>query len=699
MSKIMSSNETIRLLLIHDTPSEAQRLVSMLHNAGRPNRAQHVSSEAALAKLLQDKTWDLLIAADGSRQVPPAVALRTISKMQKDVPVVLLSERSSAQAVVEGLKLGARDVVTVDEDQHLLLVIQREMLSLANRRTARLHDRRYHATLQRAKELLDSSKDAIAYVSDGLIVYANDSFAERFGYQSNDDIEYQPLIDMLTEGEHEDARAFLKQCAIDNNEVEAQEWKFTAKTATGAPLPTRAEVLSTVYDDERCLQVRIAARSGDTEQLEAQISDIKNRDPLTGLYNRQYFLQLLDKAIKSTAGTQRTGGLMYIEVDRFEETVHKAVGVAGADALQKKLAELLQSSLRRGDVLARYSDESFCLLLPDTTPDSAEHRTKELLKKITDTIFDAAGKTLQITASAGISLLSEASGAAQKVLDQALHAHDQAQQKSGSGGGLALYEPDTDQQDDADTYRRARVAQALEAGKLKLLYQPTLSLQGSGEQLYEVLVRLVDGKEELAPVAFLEALGDDTLATKMDRWVILNAIKAAAAQRAKSKDVSLLLHLTAASLLDSGLPGWLGVAFKAAKVPPKAVAFQLRQEDINSNLHAARDFTKQLQELGCRVVVCHFGTGLNPFKSLEHVKVDMAKVHPSFVHEIQDEGESSETLANLVQQLGQADTKVIVPHIEQASMLPTLWQTGTDYIQGYYVQGPGEEMNFDFSLD
>ncbi|KUJ82827.1 GGDEF domain-containing response regulator [Microbulbifer flavimaris] len=695
----MSSSDTIRLLLIHDMPSEAQRLVSMLHNAGRPNRAQHVTSEAALVKLLQDKTWDLLIAAENSSKLAPAVALRTIHKMQKDVPVLLLSERNGAQPVVEGLKLGARDVVTVDEDQHLLLVIQREMLALENRRRARLHDRRYHATLQRAKELLDSSKDAIAYVSDGLIVYANESFAERLGYQNNDDVEYQPLIDMLTESEREDGREFLKQCAIDNNEVEARQWKFTAKTASGSALPTRAEVLSTVYDEERCLQVRIATRTGDTEQLEAQLSDIKNRDPLTGLYNRQHFLRVLDATINSIAGSQRTGGLLYLEIDRFEETVLGTVGVAGADDLQKKVAELLQSSLRRGDLVARYGDESFCLLMSETTPDSAERRTKELLQKISDTIFEAAGKTVQVTASVGISLLSEASGSGEKVLNQALKAHDQALQKNDKGNSFALYEPDTEQHDDANTYRRARVAQALEAGNLKLLYQPVLSLQGSGEHIYEVLVRLVDGKEELAPVAFLEGIGDASLSTKMDRWIILSAMKAAAAQRADGKQVTLLLHLTAATLVDSGLPAWLGVAFKAAKVSPSSVVFQLRQEDINSNLHAARDFTKQVQDLGCRVAVCHFGTGLNPFKSLEHVKVDMAKVDPSFVREVQDEGESSETLANLVKELTATNTKVIVPHIEQASMLPTLWQTGTDYIQGYYVQAPAEEMAFDFSLD
>ncbi|WP_295797339.1 EAL domain-containing protein [uncultured Microbulbifer sp.] len=694
----MSSDNTIRLLLIHDTPAEAQRLVSMLHNAGRPNRAQHVASEAALAKLLQEHTWDLLIAAEQNQQLDAATAIRTISKLQKDVPAVLLTEREGAQPVVEGLKAGARDVVTVDEDQHLLLVIQRELIALEERRQARLHDRRYHATLNRTKELLDSSKDAIAYVSDGLLVYANDSFAERFGYKDRDDVEYQPLIDMITEGEQPDAREFLRQCAISNNEVEAQEWTFTASTASGSPLPIKAEVLSTVYDEERCLQIRIAASSGNTEELEAKLSEARFRDAATGLYNRQRFVQLLDNAIQATTGSQRTGGLMHIEIDRFEEAVQQVVGVAGADDLHRKLAELLQSSVRRGDILARYGEESYCLLIPETTPDSVEMRSKELLQKIADTIFDAAGKTLHITVSIGISLLSETSGNADKVLEQASRAHDQAIAKN-NGNSFALYEPDSEQQGDADTYHRARVTQALEAGNLKLLYQPILSLQGSGEKIYEVLVRLVDGKEELAPITFLEALGDAGLSTKMDRWVILSAIKAAAAQRSKGQEVSILIHLTAASLKDTSLPAWLGVAFKAAKVPPKAVTFQLRAEDINSNLHAARDFTKLVQDLGCRVAICHFGTGLSPFKALEHVKVDIAKIDASFVREIQEEGDDGESLVKLVGQLKEINTSVIVPHVEQASMLPTLWQSGTDYIQGYYVQPPAEHMSFDFSLD
>ncbi|GMG85799.1 EAL domain-containing response regulator [Biformimicrobium ophioploci] len=695
----MSTDNTIRLLIIHDSASEAQRLVSMLQNAGRPNRAQHVESAEALSKLLQEHTWDLLIAREDSSKLEPGTALRTISKLAKDVPAILLTEREGPYPVVEGLKLGARDVVIVDEDQHLLLAMQRELDALAQRRQARQDSRRYHAAVTRTRELLDSSKDAFAYISDGLVVYANESFAERFGYGDLEDVEYQPLIDMIEPQEQPAARDFLKQYAINGDEVETTEWQFTARTVNGRPLPTRAEVLTSMFDDERCIQLRIAAQSGNTEELEARLVDIKNRDQVTGLYNRNHFLQLLENAIKNTASTQQTGGLMYLEIDQFEEAVHGSVGVAEGDVVISKVAAILQSQQRSGEIAARYSDEAFCLLLPETTPDTAEHRAKELLKRVSDTIFEAGGNTLQLTASVGISLMSETSGNAQGVLNQALKAHSQALARRPEGNNAALYEPDTQVDGDADTYRRARVVQALDEGNLKLRFQPILSLQGSGENIYEALVRLVDEGEELAPLAFLETLGDAGLSSKMDRWVIMESIKAVAAEQARDKQVSLLVHLTETSMMDNGLPAWLGVAFKAAKVAPEQFVFQLRQEDVSKNLHAAKEFAEQVQALGCRIAVCRFGNGLNPFKTLEHVKVQIAKVDASFVREVQDEGEDPEALANLVAELKSGGHKVIVPHIEQASMLPTLWQTGTDYIQGYYVQAPAEDMEFDFSLD
>jgi len=188
----MNPNDTIRLLILNDSRSEAERLISMLNNAGRPNRAQHVESEEALIKLLENQAWDLLIGHDQTTNLISQNAIRQIKRLGKDVPVILLSDDETSQAIVDGLKQGASDVIRLDDDQHLLLVISRELVNREHRIERRRADRRLKETERRSQQLLDSSRDAIAYVQDGMYLYANQSFAERFGYEDVDDIECMP---------------------------------------------------------------------------------------------------------------------------------------------------------------------------------------------------------------------------------------------------------------------------------------------------------------------------------------------------------------------------------------------------------------------------------------------------------------------------------------------------------------------------
>ena len=107
----MTVNDTIRLLIINDSRSEAERLISMLNNAGRSTRAQHVESEEGLVKLLQEQVWDLLIAHDQSQSVEPISAIRQIKRLKKDVPVILLTDEEGSRPVVEAMKIGAADAI------------------------------------------------------------------------------------------------------------------------------------------------------------------------------------------------------------------------------------------------------------------------------------------------------------------------------------------------------------------------------------------------------------------------------------------------------------------------------------------------------------------------------------------------------------------------------------------------------------
>ena len=150
----MTSYDTIRLLILNNQRSEAERLISMLHASGHPCRAQHVDSEEALVKLLQEQSWDLLIGNMDTTTPTPAIAIKQIRRLNKDVPVILLyevDEDESPFAVVEGLRLGAADVINLDDDQHLLLVIDRELQNREQRQARRNTDRRFREAERRSQ--------------------------------------------------------------------------------------------------------------------------------------------------------------------------------------------------------------------------------------------------------------------------------------------------------------------------------------------------------------------------------------------------------------------------------------------------------------------------------------------------------------------------------------------------------------------
>lgn len=697
----MDPNETIRLLILNDSREEAERLISMLHNAGRPNRAQHVANEETLAKLLQEQAWDLLIGHDQTTGVSPQVAAKQIRRLNRDVPIVLLTDDDTGAAVVEGLKLGAVDVVRLDEDQHLLMVIQRELENREQRQLRRLADRRFREAERRSQQLLDSSRDAIAYVQDGLYLYANESFAELFGYADKDEIDCLPIMDMVADKDQKTLKSFLKDFTLKGDEAENTRLEFEGVRHDGKTAHIGLEVARATFDEEPCIQFLARARQAEhTEKLEAQINEIKWQDLATGLYNRQYLVEHLEKLIdtESDQGGHESS-LLYIDIDNYAEQVHASFGLAGADIVLGDLAALLREKIQERELLTRFGDSTFTLLIPDITADSAVTRAELLRQAIEDHIVDVEGKTLQLTASVGLSLINETSSSAETAIDQAINAADKVRLEE-KGNAVRLYEPEMTADERQERDIAAEVQHALDNDRFRLLFQPIIALRGSGEEYYEVLLRMLnDQGEDVAPKQFLETAAKMGVSSKIDRWAILESIKMLSQHRTKGNKTKLILNLSRQSLCDESLPPWLTVAFKAAKLPSDSVVFQASEIDITNHLNAAKAFAESLKKLNTQMSISGFGCSLNPFNVFKHVDLGLVKVDGSFTQDIQDNNEQPDTLIGLIKDLNEENVVTVVPFVENASVLATLWQAGVHYIQGHYLQEPSDSMSYDFNME
>ena len=696
----MTSNDTIRLLILNNSRTEAERLISMLHNAGRPSRAQHVDSEEALVKLLQEQTWDLLIGNDNTTNPSPQVAIKHIRRLNKDVPVILLHEEEEPFAIVEGMKMGAADVVNLDDDQHLLLVIQREIANRTDRHAKRTADRRFREAERRSQQLLDSSRDAIAYVQDGLYLYANESFAELFGYENRDDIECMPIMDMVADDAQTKLKNFLKEFSLKGEDTGASQLSFLGVMQDGTPNPINLEVSHVTYDEEPCIQFLARASrfdvSANNEELQAQINQIKSQDLVTGLYNRQHMIQQLENIIDHIED-QQSLSLLYIELDNFSDRVSSAFGVAGADLVLGDVSALLREKINTTDTLARFGDSSFTLLIPNIKADAAVNRALALCKALEHHIIDIEGKTLQLSCSIGISIINETSTNAGTVIEQARTAMEKV--RATEGNNASLFEPDVPavvtERDIA-----SEIQYALDNDRFRLLFQPIISLRGSEEEYYEVYLRMLNEKDEdIEPDNFLEAASKINAGTKIDRWVILESIKMLSQHRSKGNKTRLIVNLGRQSLCDETLLPWLSVAFKAAKLTPDAITFQASEVDVTNHLNAAKNFAEGVQKIKTQMSITNFGCSLNPFNALKHVPATMIKIDGSFTADIQHKNEGSAALIELIEKLHAENKITIVPFVENASVLSTLWQAGAHYIQGHYLQEPSRSMSFDFNME
>ena len=700
----MSSNSAIRLLIFNDSLSEAERLISMLNNAGRSNRAQHVESEDALTKLLQEQTWDLAIGMATTANVPAPLAVKHIRRLSKDIPLILLSEEEGSKAVVEGMKLGAVDVVILDEDQHLLQVISRELKNRENRAQQRLAERRYKEIERRNQQLLDSSKYAIAFLQDGMFLYVNESFAELLGHEDRDDLECMPVVDVIDAEDQDRVKAFLKDFMLQSADDDSDKLEF--KTESG--VSCLFDVRKAQYDDEVCIQFMSKTRNGgstNSAELEAKLQQIKHQDLVTGLHNKTYLMNKLESAVDQAIAHDTAGALLYIEIHDFLETVQTKLGVASSDIVLGTIAAHAKSLIKNKEILCRFSENGFMLLIPDILADEAQARAEEIGEQLRSHIIDIDGATLNFVFHVGVGLFNETTSSsdlpithARKALDMVLKKHQE------NKSIIALTYEDESSKSESDSLTSKEMAKlvqkALVDGKFKLLFQPILSLRGSDKEHYEVLLRMVDESTHgMSPNDFMEVASQIGAMPKIDRWVILETIKLLSERRNEGSDTRLIINLSKDSLKDTTLPPWLGVAFKAAKLPPDAIIFQMREMDVNDHINLVKTFTEQVSSLGCGCCIMQFGCALNPFNVLQHVDAKYVKVDGSFTKELQEGTGEPEALSQLVKELHQQDKITIVPFVENASVLSKLWQSGVHYIQGYYLQGPTEQMDYDFDTE
>lgn len=688
-----SALTTLHLLILHESSDLAEQMINTLRNAGHATRAHHISAEEDFSELLKSKAWDMFVARPETEFLKATDAILQIQKLEKDIPTIILLDPEDLDTVNEYLQAGAEDAIPHNDPVRLQLVVARELKNLANRRKMRDSERAVKETEKRSSQLLDHSKDSIAYVIDGMHVYANQAYIELFGFESADDIETTPVMDLIAKTNKDSFKEFIKE----DSKEEIREMKLKARKLNGDEFETILVAARAEYDGEICTQLKIPA-SSENPELKEQLEAYKNLDMVTGLPNQNVFQNVLDAAVEKAAKENSTYALFNIRLDDFNKA-KSVVGVADSDILIGSIAEKLQSFFHQPNFIARFGSEIFTAIDYEKDLDQAKVFAEKIREEVSTHMFEVGQRTVQITVSIGIAFINEITTDGDLILNKAHEACSLAYENGKTGNEVNAYEPAVSKKPAKNINISQSLQEAMDTGRLKVLYQPIINLQDGSDESYEVFMRLLDEEnKEISLGDYLQGISTAEIGEKVDRWVILQAVKALAEHRGKGHNTKLFINLTERSMLDKSLVQWLSVALKAARLPGNALVFQISETEAVSYLTQAAHFAKELAGIKCRIAIKHFGGSLNPFNIVQHMSVDFFKIDHSFVQDLNNP-ENKQAITKLITGVHEREKQIIVPFIENASMLSSIWQMGADYIQGYYFQEPSQSMNYDFSSE
>ncbi|RYZ85753.1 MAG: diguanylate cyclase, partial [Moraxellaceae bacterium] len=406
----------------------------------------------------------------------------------------------------------------------------------------------------------------IAFEEDGMFLYVNDSFADILGYSSREDLESLPIIDVIADGQQDAVKAFLKEFKLKSDDIETASTNWEVVDADGNSKALNFEVRKALYDDETCIQIVVkpTVRSVD-HQVASQMQQIRNQDVVTGLFNRHHLVEQLEQLLARTLADHSTSALVSIEVEDFLGIVQTRLGVAAADIALSIIASHLRTLCQNGEILCRYSDDCFMLLIPNISADAALGRAEIVCRNLRDNIVTVDDVTLMFGYSLGIGLINDTTVSAETPIAHAIKALELLQKERSQNKNLLarIYEPEVAKTSPERELNEKQVAQmvqkALDQGRFKLLFQPILSLRGSDKEHYEVLLRMREmDSEDLTPAEFFGVAEQMGAMIRIDRWVILESVKLLAEHRAKGHPTRMIIHLSESSIKDK-LPSFPAV--------------------------------------------------------------------------------------------------------------------------------------------
>jgi diguanylate cyclase (GGDEF)-like protein/PAS domain S-box-containing protein len=548
--------------------------------------------------------------------------------------------------------------------------------------------RRSENLLQESEEkyrrIVETAEEGIWTIdAEGNTTFVNKKMAEMLGY-SADEMAGMHLFTFMDE--EWKATAYVNMEHRRKGIFEQHEFRFLRKDGT-----YMYALLSTnpLYDSNGNYIGALAMVTDITERKKAEdrIEHLAYYDALTGLTNRNLFIDRLTQGIARAEYSKKVVAVIVVDIDRFK-SINDAYGLDAGDAVLQEVAKRLLSSVRDGDTIARLGNDDFGVLLIDIA-DSADIILviEKIMKKVSRPIqFD--GKEIMLTLSAGISVYPYDGKDASSHIKNADLALAKAKQQGRKN--YQFYTQDMDVKATEFVLMEKNLFNAMQNEEFILHYQPYWDINTKKILGMEALIRWISPELGLvSPGNFIHILEDTRMIMEVGEWILRTAIRQVKEwQRKGLTVVPISVNLSLIQFRQKDLSGMIEGIIRKEGLSPSFLTLEITESAFMQDTGLTYSLLKSLKDIGVSLSIDDFGTGYSSLAHLKRFPIDNLKIDMSFTREIAADPDTASIVTAIIAMAHTLNLKTIAEGIETQEQWKILRLLRCDMGQGYYFSKP-----------
>ncbi len=418
-----------------------------------------------------------------------------------------------------------------------------------------------------------------------------------------------------------------------------------------------------------------------------QIEHLAYHDALTGLPNRQLFLDRLDVAVASAQRSATQLAVFFLDLDRFK-LINDSLGHSVGDKLLQVVSRRMRAVLRDDDTVTRLGGDEFTVLVPHIEHVDAATQVARRIREALKLPIVIDGRELFVSASVGISLYPADGEDAETLLKNADTAMYRA--KTQGRDTVQLYAPAMNARALEQLTLENRLRRALPNGELELFYQPIVAMSTRRIQAMEVMLRWRHPElGMLSPDAFVALAETTGLIVPIGEWVLRTACRQLRQwQVAGLPDLRASVNLSVRQLSQPDFVSLVADVLQETGILPATLEIELTESMAMQSDGDDLGKLRELDRLGVRISIDDFGTGYSSLSSLRLFPADSLKIDRSFVGDITRDPDDAAICAAVIALARSLKLSVIAEGVETREQLDFLRDHHCDYWQGFLFCQP-----------